>query len=214
MTIQEWHDTADILIDKADAPYFNSTEKDKFFNLSQPEFTETRYGQFELNEKRRKELIPLVRVSTVISGNIINTDLITDFLYILNIRGIFSDGCGGQKGERISPISLDDEGEDDNDPFNTHTADNTNPGYTEYNNGANNIVDIQSKDNPISISMKYLKRPRNVFLDTANPANSIQSEMPAGTHEEIINIAVRKMLFTVQDQLAYQLQTNEINSQE
>jgi hypothetical protein len=38
--------------------------------------------------------------------------------------------------------------------------------------------------------------------------------MPEGTHEEIINIAVRKMLFTVQDQLAYQLQTNEINQQE
>ena len=214
MTLQEWHDTADILIDKADAPYFNSTEKDKFFNLSQVEFTETRYAQFEFNEKRRKELIPLVRVSTAIAGNIINIDSIADFLFILNLRGIFPDGCGGTKGERISPISLDTEGEDDNDPFNSHTADNTNPGYTEYNNGTNNIIDIQSKDAPVSISMKYLKKPRNVFLDTAVPANTIQSEMPVGTHEEIINIAVRKMLFTVQDQLAYQLQTNEIKSQE
>ena len=214
MTIQEWHDTADILIDKADAPYFNSTEKDKFFNLSQVEFTETRYGQFEFNEKRRKELIPLVRVSTAISGNIINIDSITDFLYILNLRGVFPDGCGGERSEGIAPISLDTEGEDANDPFNNHTDDNTNPGYTEYNNGTNNIIDVQSKDNPVSISMKYLKKPRNVFLDEATPANSIQSEMPIGTHEEIINIAVRKMLFTVQDQLAYQLQTNEINSQE
>lgn len=212
MTLQEWHDTADLLIDKADAPYFNSTEKDRFFNLSQVEFTETRYGQFEFNEKRRKELIPLVRVSTAITNKTINLDAITDFLFVLNLRGIFSDGCGGTKGEKISPIRLDTEGEDDNDPFNKH--DNDNPGYTEYNDGTNNIVEIQSETDPVSISMKYLKLPRNVFLDEAVPANTIESEMPDGTHEEIINIAVRKMLFTVQDQLAYQLQTNEINQQE
>jgi hypothetical protein len=212
MTLQEWHDTADLLIDKADAPYFNSAEKDRYFNLSQVEFTETRYGQFEFNEKRRKELIPLVRVSTNISQNIVNLDAIPDFLFILNLRGIFSDGCGGTKGERISPIRLDTEGEDDNDPFNKH--DNDNPGYTEYNNGTNNIVDIQSDTDPVSITLKYLKRPRNVFLDEANPINTIESEMPEGTHEEIINIAVRKMLSTVQDQLAYQLQTNEIKQQE
>ena len=212
MTLLEWHETADLLIDKADAPYFNSTEKDRFFNLSQVEFTETRYGQFEFNEKRRKELIPLVRVSTAITGNIINLDAITDFLFVLNLRGIFSDGCGGTKGEKISPIRLDTEGEDDNDPFNKH--DNDNPGYTEYNDGTNNIVDVQSETDPVSITMKYLKIPRKVFLDEAVPANTIESEMPQGTHEEIINIAVRKMLFTVQDQLAYQLQNNEINQQE
>ena len=212
MTIQEWHDTADILIDKADAPYFNSTEKDKFFNLSQVEFTETRYAQFEFNEKRRKELIPLVRVSTAIAGNIINLDAVTDFLFVLNLRGVFPDGCGGERTQAIDPISLDTEGDDENDPFNKHDDDN--PGYTEYNNGTNNIVDIKSDTDPVSISMKYLKKPRNVFLDEVTPANSVQSEMPEGTHEEIINIAVRKMLFTVQEQLAYQLQNNEINNQE
>ena len=212
MTLLEWHETADLLIDKADAPYFNSTEKDRFFNLSQVEFTETRYGQFEFNERRRKELIPLVRVSTAVTANIINLDAITDFLFILNLRGVFSDGCGGEKSRRISPIKLDTEGEDDSDPFNRH--DNSNPGYTEYNNNTNNIVDIQSETDPITISMKYLKLPINVFLDEAVPANTIESEMPDGTHEEIINIAVRKMLFTVQDQLGYQLQSNEIQQQE
>lgn len=212
MTLLEWHETADLLIDKADAPYFNSTEKDRFFNLSQVEFVETRYGQFEFNERRRKELIPLVRVSTAVTGNIINLDAITDFLFILNLRGVFIDNCGNESNKRISPIKLDTEGQDDNDPFNRH--DNNNPGYTEYNNGTNNIVDIQSGTDPLSISMKYLKLPRNVFLDEANPLNTIESEMPDGTHEEIINIAVRKMLFTVQDQLAYQLQANEINQQE
>ena len=86
MTLLEWHETADLLIDKADAPYFNSTEKDRFFNLSQVEFVETRYGQFEFNERRRKELIPLVRVSTAVTANIINLDAITDFLFILNVN--------------------------------------------------------------------------------------------------------------------------------
>ena len=54
MTLQEWHDLADLLIDKANAPYFNAEEKDKHFNLAQIEFVETRYKQFEFNEKRRE----------------------------------------------------------------------------------------------------------------------------------------------------------------
>lgn len=212
MTLQEWHDTADLLIDKANAPYFNSVEKDRFFNLAQIEFVETRYEQFEFNEKRRKELIPLVRRSTAITNNIINLDAITEFLFTLNLRGIFDDGCGGTKSKKISPIKLDNEGEDDNDPFNMH--DNDNPGYTEENNGTNNIVIIESGTDPVSIILKYLKRPVDVLLDEAVPANTIESEMPVGTHEDIINIAVRKMKGQTDDKLGYEIQNNEINNQE
>ncbi|MHA2053558.1 MAG: hypothetical protein ACW99F_08175 [Candidatus Hodarchaeales archaeon] len=212
MTLQEWHDTADLLIDKANAPYFNTEEKDRFFNLAHIEFVETRYAEFEFNEKRRKELIPLVRRYTTINGDTINLDNITDFLYILNLTGMFDNGCGGEITMRVSPIKLDDEGESQNDPFNRH--DNFNPGYTEENDGSNNVAIIVSDTPPSSIVLKYLKRPVNVSLDEAVPANTVESEMPISTHEEIINIAVRKMLFTVQDQVAYQFQNNEINNQE
>jgi hypothetical protein len=212
MTLQEWHNTADILMDKANAPYFTSVEKDRFFNLAQVEFVETRYAEFEFNEKRRKELIPLVRRSTAITNNIINLDLITQFLFVLNLRGEFDDGCGGTVKNKISPIKLDNEGDDDNDPFNEH--DNENPGYTEENDGTNNVIIIESGSDPVSIILKYLKRPIDVFLDEAVPANTVESEMPVGTHEDIINIAVRKMKGQVEDQVGYQIQNNEITNQE
>ena len=55
--------------------------------------------------------------------------------------------------------------------------------------------------------MFYLKRPVDVSITV--PTNS---ELPVSTHEELVNIAVRKMMMTIQDQ-NYQVQMNEIQQQ-
>ena len=41
------HDECDLLLDKANSPWFSSQEKDKFLNRAQHEFAETRYKFFE-----------------------------------------------------------------------------------------------------------------------------------------------------------------------
>tara|TARA_R110002012_G_scaffold224192_2_gene396208 strand:- start:688 stop:1320 length:633 start_codon:yes stop_codon:yes gene_type:complete len=208
MTIAEMHSTIDLLLDKADAPWFNPTEKDNYLNLAQIEFVETRYTQFEAIEKRREELLPLVKKVTYTGVNIINLTSISEFLYVLSLQAYITDSCvpTGTRIEPIHPIQLDDFAGAERDPWNKTTDENI--GYTQYNDGAgNNTLEVHSTNVPSSVDMFYLKRPVDVSITV--PTNS---ELPVSTHEEIVNIAVRKMMMTIQDQ-NYQVQMNEIQQQ-
>lgn len=212
MTIIEMHELCDLLIDKANSPWFTSEEKDKFLNLAHAEFAESRYRKFELDERVRKELLPLVRKSVGSGVTEINYDAIADYMFTLSVRGEFKKKCGnGTKWAKVSPIQLDDEAENQNDPYNLN--DNENPGYTEGNNGTNNVMYIVSTDAPVNYILKYLKSPKIVLRDENTPSNNVNSEMPKFTHEEICNIAVRMMLANTEQQLNYQLHNNEINNQ-
>ncbi len=186
--------------------------KDKFLNLAQAEFVESRYRLFEQNERIRKALIPLVRQTTGVNASEINLSIIPDFMFTLSLAGEFSEICGTETSwKKISPQQLDDEFENDNDPFNKN--DDSNPGYIEQNNGSNDVAIIISTNPAINYVLKFLKRPVDVFLDENNPSNNVDSEMPQFTHEEIVNIAVRKMMATTEQQLNYQFQQNEIAKQ-
>ena len=206
------HDICDLKLDKANSPWFTPAEKDTFINLAQAEFFENRYRHFEFDERTRKELLPLVRQSVGASVSTINLDAITDYVFTLNLIGTFNKKCGvGQNTEKISPVQLDDEAENQNDPFNKN--DDENPGYTERNNGTNNIVEILSDNAPLTYILKYLKHPVSVSRDVNTPGNNVNSEMPVFTHEEIVNIAVRKMMASTEQQINYQMQNNEISNE-
>ena len=56
-------------------------------------------------------------------------------------------------------------------------------------------------------------RAPDVFRDVNNPANNINSMFPEFTHEEIVNIAVRKMMANTEQVQNYQMQNNEIENQ-
>jgi hypothetical protein len=209
MTIVEMHELADLLIDKANAPWFNPSEKDKFINLAQIEFLDNSYRLFEYNEEVREKLLPLVR-SFSAAGPIANLDLSTiqDFRYVLSLRGDFPDGCGGFVTRPIAPVQLDDEVASQLDPFNKN--DNRNPGYIQENNGAGgNLIQFLSVNDPINVTIKYLKTPLPVLNDINAPVNNVNSELSVSCHEEIVNIAVRKMLGNIQDQFGYQVQSQE-----
>ncbi len=212
MTIIEMHALCDLLIDKADAPWFNPGEKDDFINLAQIEYLDNSYRFFELNEEIREKLLPLVR-STTFVGPIPSIDLsaITDFRYILSLRGDLTDNCGVLQTKAIPPIQLDDEVRNQDDPFNRN--DNESPGYTQENNGTSNLAIFVSTTNPQNLILKFLKTPVDVFNDINTPANNVNCELAGSSHEEIVNIAVRKMLATVQDQLQYQMQSKEAQIQ-
>lgn len=206
------HEYCDLLLDKANSPWYSSGEKDDFINLAQAEFVESRYEEFELNERARQELLPLVRSSTGASVSEINLSAIPDFMFTLNLIGVFNKTCGaGTDTIKIYPLQLDDEAENQADPFNKN--DDENPAYTTENDGTNDLIKIVSDNPPNSYTLKYLKRARNVVRDVNNPANNISSELPKFTHEEIVNIAVRKMMANTEQQLNYQMQNNEINNQ-
>jgi len=206
------HDYCDLLLDKADSPWYSSSEKDKFLNLAQSEFFESRYRKFEFDERTRKELLPLVRSYTQSNTATINLSSVPNYVFTLNIIGTFASSCGtGTMTRPIVPVQLDDEGYNEIDPFTK--SDNEFPTYTEENNGTDNLALIKSSSVPLSYVLKYLKQPRLVLNDTANPNNNINSELPLFTHEEIVNIAVRKMMANTEQQLNYQMQQNEINNE-
>jgi len=206
------HEYCDLLLDKADSPWFSDEEKDRFLNLAQPQFAESRYREFELDERTRSELIPLVRQSTGSNTSSINLDAIQEYMFTLALMGEFNKSCGnGTTWEKISPVQLDDVAENQHDPFNKN--DDTNPGYTEGNDGTNNVISIISDNDPLNYTLKYLKRPTNVRLDRNNPSNNVNCELPEFTHEEIVRIAVSKMMATTEQQLNYQLNQNEMNNQ-
>jgi len=203
MTIIEMHALCDLLLDKADSPWFTSEEKDKFINLGQEEFVQTQYEQFEFNEKARKNLLPLVRSSSGTNTSTINLDAIPMYMYTLGLSGNFNSPCGGNVTRKISPLQIDDEAETEQDPFNKSADDN--PNYVEENNGTNNVCLIKSDTVPVSYTLKYLKQPRKVKNDETTPANNVNSEMPDFTHEDIVYIAVNKMLANTEQFQNYQV---------
>lgn len=206
------HEYCDLLLDKANSPWYTSAEKDDFINLAQAEFVESRYETFELDERTRKELLPLVRRTTGLNVSEIDLSAIQDYMFTLNLIGVFNKVCGkGTSTEKIYPLQLDDEGENQSDPFNKN--DDSNPAYTEENNGTNNVLLIVSDNAPLSYTLKYLMRAPDVFRDVNNPSNNVDSIMPTFTHEEIVNIAVRKMMANTEQIQNYQMQQNEINQQ-
>ena len=204
MDITQMHELCDLLIDKANAPWFNDDEKDKFINLAQIEFVDSSYRLFEYNEEVRAKLLPLVVpkiVSLTSSGNI-NMDSISDLRYVLSLRGDYTNSCGEVVTRAISPIQLDDEVRNQLDPFNKN--DDINPGYTQENNDNGNTIIIKSDTTPTNVLLKYLKTPVDV-----DKSNSVNCELSLSSHEEIVNIAVRKMLGNIQDQFGYQVQSQE-----
>lgn len=205
------HELCDELLDKADSPWFNSEQKDRYLNLAHSEFEENYYETFEVNERSRKALQPLVRKS-IGSGAVVNLSSITDYMFTLSLKGEFPKKCGtGTEWNPIPPTQLDDTTENQKDPFNLN--DNEFPSYTDTNDGTNNISSIISTTAPLNYVLMYLKRHVDVRLDESNPSNNVNSEMPVFTHEEIVNIAVRKMMATTEQQLNYQMQENEISKQ-
>lgn len=200
------HKLCDLLLDKADSPWYTAQEKDTFLNLAHEEFVQTRYEQFEFNEKVRKELLPLVRVSTGTTSTI-NLDTVSNYMYTLSLSGKFKSSCGGDKIQPISPLQIDDEFETEKDPFNKSSNDN--PHYIEQNDGTNNLCIIKSDTAPTNYTLKYLKQPVKVLLDEANPTNNVNSEMPSFTHEDIVYIAVNKMLANTEQFNNYQINKQE-----
>jgi hypothetical protein len=205
MTIAEMHTRIDEVLDKSNSAWFNATEKDNFLNEAQIEFVDTRYGQFEFNEKRKEELNVLVRKATYTDTNKISLSIIPDFVYVISLGAIVTI-CGKSYKRKVSPEQHDDEFENDRDPFNR--ASDKNLKYIQYNDGSENVIDVKSDSIPNELYLTYLKYPVKVSL-----SGGIDCELNEVAHKQIVDIAIRMMMEPSEDQ-NYQVQINEINNQE
>jgi len=208
MTIAEMHILADLLIDKADAEWFNPIEKDRFINLAINEYTKTKYAVFETNEKVREDLLTLVSSPyVVLADNTINLEVVPNFLFALRVEVDIDSDCGFKRGIPVTPMQQDDFSESQRDPFNRAT--DSYPQYLQFVETGNRIIRVYSDNTPDEIRLTYLNQPTAVDFGTGTDSN-----LPAHTHEEIVNLAVRKMLATIESFEDYQVQLNEINNQE
>lgn len=204
MTNAEAHERVDVLLDKHETGWFEPEEKDIYLNLAYGEFVKDRYKEFEVNEKRREDIRPLIKVATG-AGATINAP--SDMMFVLSLKGTFViTDCGtSQNVERyIKPTQHDDINKTKSDPFNK--AENKFPLYVTSSTG----FEVHSDTAPLDYTLTYIKDP--VPFDGTNNPNGV-IELPAYAHEEIVNLAVRKILFILEKQ-TYNLQVNEIQNQE
>jgi len=211
VTIAEMQDLADLLIDKANAPWFSPEEKDRFINLAINEYVKNKHKAFETGEKVREDLLTLVSAPHVVnSTDIVNLEVValSDFLFVLRVEADITNSCGTKTGIPVKPAQQDDFAESRKDPFNK--PDDGHPVYLQSTNVANErIITVYSDTVPDEIRMVYLKQPVEVDFNTGT-----DSDLPDHTHEEIVNLAVRKMLGTIEGFENYQVQLNEIDKQE
>lgn len=204
MTFADIHELIDVELDKHDLPWFEPEEKDLWANLALNEFVKTRYREFEINEKRREDIRTLIRTST---GNTSTVAIPADFMFSLSLKGTFNvTECGTvvTKERFIRPAQHDDINKMKNDPFNEPTNDY--PLYVSSQSG----YTIESESTPVGWTLTYLKVPTQI--DGTNTPAGVP-DLPDYTHEEIVNIAVRKIMGSIEKD-TYQLQVNEINNQE
>jgi len=205
MTFAKMHEDIDVILDKHDIAWHEPEEKDIFLNFALNEYVKDRHTEFEVNEKRREDIRTLISSAT---GSTSTVTLPSDFLFALSLKGLFQVvSCGVPVNQEhfIRPFQHDDINKVANDPFNKPT--NTHPVYVSTSTG----YDVRSDNAPVSWSLTYLKIP--LAIDgTNNP--TVSSDLPDYTHEEIVNLAIRKILATLDKQQSYSLQTNEIQNQE
>ena len=205
MTYQQMHERIDNLLDKSDLPWFNSEEKDNYLNMAVNEYVKKIHAEFEVTEKRREDIRPLI---TIASGGGSSIPLPSDFMFALSLKGTFrvADKCGTIRDKivPIKPAQWDDINKMRLDPFNKPT--NEHPVYTS----TSTSMVIEADTVPSNWTFVYIKYPTPIN-GTGLPNDTL--ELPEYTHDEIVNLAVRKMLMTVESQ-SYQVQLNEINNQE
>lgn len=106
MNIKEMHTWFDLVIDKEGSPYYTSNEKDLFLQRSQIDYVNNFFGnptskhvadRTDKDSSRLGDLVESVVVRSDVNGKVsddsINTDLITDYMYILNVASSYNGGC-------------------------------------------------------------------------------------------------------------------------
>lgn len=201
------HTACDLLIDKANAPWFTPAEKDIFLNEAILEYVKNEYDKFEVSEKARENLLTLVSPNfQVLATNLINLEAVPNFLYALMLNANINSPCGNLVGVPVKPVQYDDLYEAKRDPFNK-PADKY-PLYTQNVQGGNRTIEVFSDTVPAVLNLIYLMTPAVVSITVPTNCN-----LPLHTHQEIVNIAVRIMLGNVEKFQNYQVQQNEIKSQ-
>jgi hypothetical protein len=208
MTLVQARNLLDILVDKANNPYFTNNEKDEFLQLAITDFIEKYYTAYDINEQSRSALKGLV--TSLTDGTISSViTLPDDLMYSLSLsvqyfhRNRLAVGSAGRNkdyslAKQVSVVQFRHQA----DPFNKHSYDD--PVYTYVTSiaGASQIHILPSD----SIQNKlwyYIQRP------TLAEVFTVASPMIEESYQnEIVQVAARKMLANIESS-NYEVQSQE-----
>lgn len=196
MTYTEAYTHIDNLLDKAGTAYFTDTEKNNFLDLAVMEYTKGLINTLESDAQSMEKIAPLVANSNNQINNSGSVTLPTNFYHLLSANTATSKSL-------IDVMGINQYNADKHDPFHSATA--TNPiGLLK----GSSLEVLGSAEN---VDFVYVKNP------SLNDEDSLSAESSVGGYnlnssEEIVNIAVRKMMLSLEDP-RYQLQNNELSAE-
>tara|TARA_R100000742_G_C4237188_1_gene57570 strand:- start:155 stop:775 length:621 start_codon:yes stop_codon:yes gene_type:complete len=203
MTYTEAYAHIDNLLDKTGTAYFIDTEKNQFLDLAVLEYTKGLINTLESDAQSMEKIAPLIVKSQSLaqSSGVITLPVDT--------------AAAGDVPELFSVYHI----------LRAYTAINNYSinimSYNEYNAVKNNPFNKPDTKNPIGLlragSMDIIGNTENVYLEYIKiPENTHTAGENLGGYgvnsgEEIVNIAVRKMMLSLEDP-RYQLQMNELTA--
>ena len=201
MTLAEAYDYLDLLLDKANQPYFSDDEKDVFIDLSITEFLNSRYALMRANQDFSEMIGARRSINQNTTGSYITVS--TNYVELDDYHHITNATLNGVTCRILS----DDEGTEllsSNNPFKSIDSDNpacwvtSNPGYTPevrifFHPGDN--IDFTSVD---TFNVRYLRHlTHNDWLG-----------IPEQYQHDILNIVNRKLTANIES-TNYAVQANE-----
>lgn len=199
MTYTEAYAHIDNLLDKTGTAYFTSTEKNKFIDLSVMEYTKGLINTLESDAQSMEKIAPLVvkSASLVQSSGSVTLPTTIPLYHILraytatNSYSINIMGYGEYASARNNPY---------------HKADTKNP------IGLLKGVNMDVVGNTENVYIEYIKVPYLTDEQASFSAATVLGGYGINSSEEIVNIAVRKMMLSLEDP-RYQLQVNELSAE-
>ena len=206
MTLGAARNLLDILVDKANNPYFTINEKDEFLQLAITDFIEKYYTVYDINEQSRAALKGLV-TSLVDSTSNATINLPDDLIYSLSlsVQYIHIDRLQQLKREKEYSLAKQvsvAQFRHQADPFNRHSYDD--PVYTYVASaGGVSQIHILPSDSIQNKLWYYIQRPTLAEVFTAG--NPMIEEL---YQNEIVQIAARKMIANIESS-NYEVQSQE-----
>ena len=188
MNIQDAYDYLDLLLDKANQPYFQDDEKDKFINMSITEFLNSRYALMRINQDY-SEIIGNRYSANESSGNVtVSTNSLTfnkTYLHLTHaqLNGIHCKIVSDDEFMELNSTSNPFKSVNANNPICTVTQLSDVPTLV-FNNGA--VLNLQAADTCVIRFLSHLT------VDE-------WEDIPEHYQHDILKIVVRKMTANIEN---------------
>lgn len=198
MTYAQAQSHIDNLLDKTGTSYFTTTEKNQFIDLAVMEYTKGLINTLESDAQSMEKIAPLVTKSTSLEQTTGSVTLPTTTPVYHILRAYTA-----TTGYNINIMGYGEYASAKNDPY--HKPNSENPiGLLR-----GDYLDIIGTTENIYI--EYIAVPVLSDEGTVSGTTQFLGGYDLNSSEEIVNIAVRKMMLSLEDP-RYQLQNNELTA--